>query len=232
MSNAMTDILNKCLNFAQPCLFCGARSLAGLACPDCAATLPRLPAERCPHCALPTLGGALCGACLKRPPTFDRSHAVFSYRFPADVAIQRLKYHGELAIARWLADEMAAGLGAGDRPQLLVPMPLHPRRLSERGFNQAALLAQHLGQRLHIPQAVTVCRRVRDTPPQVALPLAERRRNIRGAFSCDSRLAGLRIALVDDVMTSGASLDELAKAAKRAGARAVEAWVIARTVNT
>lgn len=236
MSNFVRRALNICLNnahsaLAQPCLLCGARSHAGLLCPACAAGLPRLAAARCPLCALPTPGGAVCGACLKRPPAFDRAEAVYRYAFPVDVLVQRLKYGGQTVVADWLAARLAEGLAAAPRPDLIVPMPLHPRRLRERGYNQAALLAGHLARRLGVASDPAACRRVRDTPPQVDLPLARRHRNMRGAFACDRDLRGRRVALVDDVMTSGASLDALAGAVRRAGAVEVSAWAVARAVR-
>ena len=109
-------------------------------------------------------------------------------------------------------------------------MPLHEARLAERGFNQAAEIVRRLAPRLNVPWQADGCRRVRDTPPQAGLDLNARRRNLRGAFDCGLDLAGLRVALVDDVMTSGASLDELARTVRRAGATQVWAWVVARTL--
>jgi ComF family protein len=234
LSNRIHDILNNCLVFvqrrvAQPCLLCLARSHAGLLCAGCAADLPRLPADGCPRCARPGTGGHPCGPCLIRPPAFDAARAVYRFAFPVDVLIHRLKYHADLAVAAWLAERMAEGWSAAPRPDLLVPMPLHPRRLRERGFNQSALLAHHLGRRLGIRVDLDACRRVRDTPPQVGLPLAARRKNIRDAFACAADLGDRRVALVDDVLTSGASLDELARTVRRAGAAEVDAWVAART---
>lgn len=236
MSNFVRHALNSCLNgaqaaLAQPCLLCGARSHAGLLCPACAADLPCLETARCPLCALPTPGAAVCGACLKRPPVFDHVEAVYRYAYPFDVLVQRLKYGGQTAVADWLAARLAEALAVAPRPDLIVPMPLHPRRLRERGYNQAALLAAHLARRLGVASDPAACRRVRDTPPQVDLPLDRRHRNVRGAFACDLDLRGRRVALVDDVMTSGASLDALARAVRQAGAAEVVAWVVARTVR-
>jgi ComF family protein len=216
---------------AQPCLLCGCRSHAGLLCRPCAHDLPAMPAERCPVCAEPTTGGLVCGACLKRPPAFDRTIAVYRYAFPLDVLIQRLKYADQTVIAAWLAEQFAQSLSPTDRPDLIVPMPLHPRRLSERGYNQAALLGAQLAHRLAIRFDPQACRRVRDTPPQVELPYKARRKNIRGAFECAADLTGLRVALIDDVMTTGASLNELAGVLKRAGAVEVSAWTMARAVK-
>jgi len=237
LSNSITTLLNKCHNFvqqrfAQACFLCAARSQAGLLCPGCHADLARLSVERCPVCAQPTPAGAVCGACLKRPPAFDRTVAVYRYAFPASVLVQQLKYGGQLALAPWLADQLAAELAGADRPDCIIPMPLHKNRLKERGFNQAALIAKRLADRLAVPLALHACGRVRDTRPQVEMPFAARHGNMRNAFVCDLDLTGQRVALVDDVMTSGASLDELAKEVKRAGASEVSAWVIARTVRT
>ncbi len=236
MSNKFASFLNNCTYFvrrhvSQPCLLCGARALGSLLCPGCHADLPRLPAARCPLCALPTPDGAICGACLKRPPEFARCQAVYHYEFPADALIKRLKYGGELAIAGFLAERLLEELDQAALPDLILPMPLHPGRLGERGFNQAVEIGRLLSRRLDIPMARNTVRRLRDTPPQAGLDLKQRRRNLRGAFACEQALRGERVALLDDVMTSGASLDELARVVKRSGAADVEAWVVARTVR-
>lgn len=236
LSNPVFGILYSCINYvqsriAQPCFLCGARSVGALLCPACAADLPRLPAERCPVCAAPTHAGAVCGRCLKRQPAFSRTVAVYRYGFPASVLVQQLKYGGELALAPWLADRLADELERDELPDVLIPMPLHGRRLRERGFNQAALVASRLGKRLAVPVDLESCRRVRDTRPQVELPMKSRRGNMRNAFVCDADLSGRRVALVDDVMTSGASLNELARVVKKAGATEVEAWVLSRTLK-
>ncbi len=200
-------------------------------CPGCAADLPRLPAERCPACALPTPGGVVCGACLKHPPAYARTVAVYQYAFPASALIQQLKYGDQLALAPWLADRLVEALADADRPDLIIPMPLHPNRLKTRGFNQAALLAKRVSSQLDVALDLHTTRRVRDTRPQVELPLKDRRGNMRNAFACDLDLSGKRIALVDDVMTSGASLNELAKVVKRAGADEVSVWIVARATK-
>lgn len=241
MSNRLTQKLNECINFtqtrlgrviAQPCLLCGTRTFGAPLCPACLDDLPRLPASRCPLCALPTSGDEVCGACLKCPPLFERCRAVFAYAHPADVLVQRLKYGGELALAGFLAELLAQEIAPHPLPDLILPMPLHPRRLGERGFNQAVEIGRRLSARLNVPMAVNACQRVRDTPAQAGLELKERRRNLRGAFTCAGELKGRRIALLDDVMTSGASLNALAQAARKTGAAGVEAWVVARTLRS
>ncbi len=213
---------------AQPCLLCDTASRNGIWCSACDADLPYLTAPHCPICALPTLASATCGSCLQHAPAFDRTVAVFAYAFPLDKLVQALKYGEQLVLVNSLADKLAQRVVI--RPDCIVPMPLHPVRLRERGFNQSLELARRIGRKLHIPLLDNVCQRVRDTPPQTALPWKERGRNMRKAFTCTQDLSGKHIAVVDDVMTSGASLNEVAQALRRAGAREISAWVMARTL--
>ena len=211
----------------QDCPLCGASSKTELLCAPCASDLPALP-EHCPRCALPTRGGSVCGSCIARPPHYDGTTALWLYEFPCDRLVQALKYRAQLALAGFFARTLASR--SLPELDLVLPMPLHPRRLAERGFNQAQeiarLLARHLGKPLE-PQGA---RRVKDTPPQAELPVEERAKNVRGAFVCELDLGGASVAVVDDVMTSGTTLDELARVLKRAGAARVENLVIARTV--
>lgn len=211
------------------CLLCGARSARSL-CPGCLADLPWHRQPQCPQCALPTPDGQLCGACLKHPPAFDRTHAALAYAFPLDRMIPRLKYHGQLAIAPVLGECLAEAAAAVPRPDRLLAMPLHAARIRERGFNHATEIARTVASQLGLPLDLESARRIRDTPPQMGLKHDARRRNVRGAFMCSGGVQGKRIALIDDVMTTGTSLDELAKTLKQAGAREVEVWVVARTL--
>lgn len=215
-------------HIGQPCLLCGADVTGAPLCPGCLADLPRLPATRCPSCALPTPLGEVCGGCLKHPPAFDSTRAVYQYAYPLDALLQHYKYGQGLHLAGFLAEQLAAEIDT--RPDLVIPMPLHPKRLKERGYNQAGEIAKRLAKQLDLPVALTACTRAKDAPPQASLPLKERRKNIRGAFECKVDLSGKRIALVDDVMTTGASLSELAKVVKKAGAVEVQTWVVARTL--
>ncbi len=213
---------------AQPCLLCGTASRNSIWCVACDADLPYLTALHCPICALPTLASATCGSCLQHAPAFDRTAAVFVYAFPLDKLVQALKYGEQLVLVNSLADKLAQRIVI--RPDCIVPMPLHPARLHERGFNQSLELARRIGRKLHIPLLSNACQRVRDTTPQAALRWQERSKNVRRAFTCAANLSGQHVAVVDDVMTSGASLQELALALRAAGAREVSAWVIARTL--
>lgn len=170
----------------------------------------------------------MCGDCLTSPPHFDGTQALWLYEFPCDRLVQALKYRARLALAPFFGDKLAARpLPAID---LLVPMPLHPDRLARRGFNQAVEIARSLAKRAGLRLVPRGARRVKDTTAQTELPYEERARNVNGAFACDLDLSGKSIAVVDDVMTTGATLNELARVLKRAGAARVENLVIARSV--
>jgi ComF family protein len=179
---------------------------------------------------LPTTNGEVCGGCLRHSPAFDHTEAVYRYGHPLDCLVHALKYRGELAVAGYLAETLAGRLLGRAAVDLVIPMPLHPNRLRQRGFNQAVEIARNVAKRLDIEFAPDLVRRVRDSVPQAGQPLKARIRNMRGAFECGAGIGGQRVALLDDVMTSGASLNELAKTVKKAGASAVSAWVAARTL--
>lgn len=212
------------------CLLCGAPAGGGPVCDGCHADLPWHHQPQCPQCAIPTPDGRVCGACLKHPPAFDRTHAALAYAFPLDSMIPRLKYHGQLAIAPVLGACLARALEQAPRPDRLIAMPLHAKRISERGFNHASEIARVVARRFGLPLDLASARRIRDTPPQMGLKHDARRRNVRGAFMCSGEVQGQRIALIDDVMTTGTSLDELAATLKQAGAVEVSCWVVARTL--
>lgn len=221
------------LLFPAHCRLCGSATRSDLPlCGGCLADLPWLRSS-CHRCAqaLPVARQDVpCGHCQQRPPAFDTTTGLFLYRSPVDYLVKRLKFSGELDISRLFAQLLAgkvydAGLRLPDR---LVPVPLHVTRLRERGFNQAGELARHLGRTLEIEVDPRLCRRTRATRPQSLLPAASRRKNLRNAFSASSQLAGEHIAIVDDVMTSGHTCNELAQVLKSAGAGRVDVWVIAR----
>jgi ComF family protein len=218
------------LLFGGSCFLCRGASQAVL-CPACDADLPRLaPAGEmrlCPRCALASPGGALCGRCLAEPPAYDATVAALAYAFPADTLVHALKFRGELALAPLLAEILFHKIYGNESIDLVVPVPLSPRRLRERGYNQAAEIARRLEARA--PLELFLCERSRDTAAQTELPWSERRRNVRGAFRCARPIPGGTVAVVDDVMTTGATLDEMAATLKQAGAARVVNWVVART---
>lgn len=207
------------------CLLC--QGAGGPLCAPCRADLPWLADKGCPQCALPTPGGDPCGHCLREPPAFSRTRALFGYAFPVDRLIQRLKYREQLALAPLLGALLAERLPK-DLPELWLPMPLHANRLRERGFNQSVEIARELAARSGVPMHPALAARVRDTPPQAGLKREARKKNLRGAFACSGQIAGLHVGIVDDVMTTGSTLNELAKTLRDAGAREVSCVVVAR----
>ena len=229
-------ILNYCKQMTQLqlpglCILCGARAASANLCPDCRNDLPYLPADRCPHCAAPSHASATCGGCLARPPVFDRALAACVYGYPIDRIIQSLKYGADLTAAPLLADLLVREIGAHPLPDLIVPMPLSDERLRERGFNQALEIARIVAHRTGVALAPEACLRVRHGPPQSALAWDERAKNIAGAFVCMEDLAGRSVAVVDDVLTTGATLNEIARVLRKRGATAVAGWIAARTLG-
>ena len=210
------------------CLLCGADADAAQICAPCDAELPRLTSKRCTVCALPLATGGICGSCLDSPPRYERVIAPFAYRFPVDALIQAYKYGGRLAHAGVLGTALASVVPPD--VDVIVPMPLAPRRLAERGYNQALEIARVVASVTGIPLLALACRKVVETPPQASLPWKERAKNVRRAFVCDADLRGKRVAVVDDVLTTGATLNELARVLRRAGAVEVAGWVVARTL--
>ena len=194
--------------------------------------MPRIPMP-CPQCALPTPAGTPCGHCLAHPPPFARAVAAFAYAFPVDRLLQRLKYGGALPLAHWAGDALATAVvaaGAHDGlPDVMVALPLAAARQRERGFNQAQEIAREVARVVRRPLEPLLVR-CRATAPQASLPWSARQGNVRGVFACPVAVAGRRIAVVDDVMTTGATLAEAARTLLQRGAADVHVWVVARTL--
>lgn len=221
--------------FPPTCQLCGAPGSPGRdLCAGCAAELP-FNRHGCPRCAqpldVPLPAGAACGACRRHPPPFDATLAALRYESPVPLLVGAAKFRGQLAAARLLGQLLADAVLAagGTRPEALIPVPLHPRRLAERGYNQALEIARTVGRILQLPVEAHACRRVLATPPQVDLDEAARRRNIRGAFVVCDPLPWRRIAILDDVVTTGSTVAELARVLRRAGAEETTVWAAART---
>jgi len=214
--------------FGGSCFLCRGAA-AALLCARCDAELPRLGAERCPRCALASPGGAVCGRCLAAPPAYDATVAALEYRFPADVLVHALKFRAELALAPLLGGLVSERVRRSEPVDCVVPVPLSRRRLAERGFNQSLEIARRLDGAIRARLSPELCRRTRDTAAQMGLPLAEREGNVAGAFRCPNPIDGAIVAVLDDVMTTGTTLDAVAAELKRAGAARVVNWVVART---
>lgn len=192
---------------------------------------------RCAQCANPLphamAESAVCGACLKQSPAFDATLVAIDYAAPVDQMVLALKFGGQLALARLLARLLYNALPAdAAMPDLLLPVPLARERLAGRGFNQSLEIVRHLSQRLAIPFEAALAIRVRETAAQSLLPVSERHKNVRRAFTLDAnglgRIRGRHVGLVDDVMTTGETLGELAAVLKRFGAARVTNLVFAR----
>lgn len=229
MSIYRTTIQGLARLLPQDCYICGQGSGDRMVCAACEAGLPHLAGPLCPVCALPAADGSVCGACLGSPPHFDATAAAFRYAFPVEHVVQGLKYRHRLPLAGWLADALARRIGT-TRVDCLLPLPLSAQRMKERGFNQAQEIARPLARRLGIPLLPDACARVLDTAPQASLPWKARQANIRNAFECRIDLTGKTVAVVDDIMTTGATLNEFARTLKLHGAVRVENWVAARTL--
>ena len=204
------QLLEKVAGWAgQDCLLCGDAAKT-LVCEACVLRLP--------HCVSEAPRG---------PHAFDDACAAFDYRFPVDRLIQRFKFAGDLAVGRWLARQLAQYVASKDAPDLLVAPPLTAARLRERGFNQALEVAKVIGRERGIAVDIAGLAKLRETTPQPALGGRARRRNLRRAFTCRLALSGTHVAIVDDVLTTGATADAVATALKEAGARRVSVWAVA-----
>jgi ComF family protein len=204
----------------------------------CTACTERFAQEvpRCERCALQVPAGVrVCGACLVDPPVFDSALAGVDYAHPWSALITQFKFHEALDLAQALAALLQAAQqrAASPLPHLLLPVPLSTQRLRERGFNQAWELTRRLARALHAQTDAHLLLRVKDSPHQLALPPEQRTANVRGVFAVEplrrAELHGRTVAVIDDVMTTGATFGEIARVLKQAGASRVEAWALART---
>lgn len=219
------------LLFPPWCVGCGA--VGSLLCSSCQAALPRLSPPLCVRCGKPLSFGTLCYECENRPMEIDGIRSIFRFDGAVRQAILSFKYKNVKALAAPLAQLMKEYLCAHPLPgDVLVPLPLHPRRLRQRGYNQSSLLSVELGKLASLPVVEGSLVRLKNTPPQTRTKsAAERQSNVVGAFICrDQRLEGRRILLIDDVCTSGATLDACATALKAAGATSVWGLTLAREV--
>jgi ComF family protein len=189
----------------------------------------------CPRCSVPLPASRVCGECLQTPPPVDAALAAFRYLPPVSQLIPQLKYHDGLHLVQPLALALAEAARSRPPPDALLPVPLHPARLRERGFNQSLEIARHVGRALSLPLLARAARRTRATPPQQGLDERTRQRNLRDAFALTAEgalhLPGKSVAIVDDVMTTGATVYSLARCLRAAGVHHIEVWVIARAAR-
>jgi ComF family protein len=217
------------------CLLCGTTETGGAGlCVECENFLPRNEVA-CARCALPlpsTSGtNLICGNCQKKAPPFDQIIAPFYYLQPLNYFISEFKFQSRLVYGRLLADLMLGELkqNAIKMPDLLLPVPLHKSGLRQRGFNQSSELCRHLSKHLSIPWSPDLLLKHRETVHQRSLKRKERKKNISGSFRYLGRKAWLHVALVDDVVTTGATVEAAATVLKAAGVQRVDVWAVCRT---
>jgi ComF family protein len=230
-SNSLVNIWKQYGQFYRRCLFCGDTAEREMCCAACYRELPwNDPA--CIRCGLPlTVSAGVCGRCLHAPPPFDAAVCAFAYQFPINRLLVKLKFGARLGHARALGLLLAERVERdprNDSPEALIPVPLHANRLRQRGFNQAAEIARAAGARLKLPVLTNICERGRDTAAQYSLTAAARQRNVRGSFSIRRPLPIKRLAIVDDVVTTGATVGELARTFRASGAINIQVWSAAR----
>jgi len=218
--------------FPRRCVGCG--KVGGFLCPECLGKLPRLLAPLCPNCGRPQASGIVCPDCRQRQTEIDGIRSPFRFDEIIRKAIHQLKYRNLKAISPCLAELLADYLRSNPLSgEALVCVPLHPRRLRERGYNQSSLLAGELGRRIDLPVIEDCLVRVKQAQPQVrAVDVEERRKNVADAFVCrDEKVSGKQIILIDDVCTSGATLESCAAALKSKGATSVWGLTLAREIS-
>ena len=220
------------LIFPQRCIGCGADG--ELLCLSCLKLFPRLTPPYCDCCAVPFSGGRLCPNCLNLPPAIDGIRSLFLHEGLARDAVHHLKYRNLKGLARPLAELMAEYLKSNPLPvDILVAVPLHSKRMRQRGYNQSDLLAEELSRLINLPTASGSLVRLRNTPSQVSLGAEARRSNVQGAFRCENPdYQGKGVLLIDDVCTTGATLNACALALKEAGAASVWGLTLSRERQT
>lgn len=222
----------------KACILCGAQlhSPHLSMCPACRKELPWLPGG-CRYCASPLMGEGktlqICGRCQSTSPPFDHCVCLFYYRHPIDKLITQLKFNDRLVygpvLGQLMAEHLAHHLSTKETPQAIIPMPLHPKRLRQRGFNQAFEIARLCSKKLKLPLLYRSCQRIKDTPHQLGLDAKTRRSNLRNAFNLSKPINYRSIAIVDDVLTTGTTASELSKELLNAGVQKIHLWCIAKT---
>lgn len=245
--NGLLDVI-----FPPVCILCGRRlsSSGGItACSDCWAKAREIVGPLCKKCGIPVLSqdreGSgftyICGICRQREWHYDLARSVYIFDGPVKAAIHLMKYQGHFLMGRWLGNKMTQIIAEGDYYKekdkttecMIIPVPLSPERLRQREFNQSDVLACSVGRALDLPVYSGLLERLNGDRPQVGLTTKERWSNVRGRFlvSSPERVINKRIILVDDVMTTGATVNECSRTLKQKGASAVDVWTLARAAQ-
>ena len=228
--NKIKDLLTGC------CVLCGYQvKKPPFICHACHNSLPHNH-YACWQCALPLTADTtqtLCGNCQSSPPPFSQTIAACRYEYPIDELITQFKYHEKLhflpIVANLLLQKINNPIDGWSPPDQLIAVPMHRKQLNQRGFNQADLIARYLSKKLNITYNKNGCSRIKNNPSQRILKAKQRKQNLKNAFIASTSVQNKKIAIIDDVMTTGATVEELAKVLLKAGAKKVDVWCIART---
>lgn len=197
-------------------------------CEACKQQLPWI-TNHCQICGLPQVESGICGQCLANRPRFTSCRALFRYQEPIDKLITQLKFNNQLHIAKLFASLLVETFDTSKpTPELLIPVPLHRKRQRQRGFNQALEIARPVSKALQIPIDIHSCIRVKSTQAQSELPAKKRRYNIKNAFQICHDIGAKHVAIIDDVVTTGSTVNELSKNLKQRGVKCIEIWCLAR----
>ncbi len=216
--------------FPIPCLLCGLPAEQHALCDGCIGELPIIQ-QKCIYCAIPLIKGEICGRCIQKPPIQDTSLSLYRYEKAIPRVISALKYHRQIQLADLCAKEFIAHNSLNRLPEVLIPIPLHPSRLRQRGYNQSRIFAEKLSALLNIPCRPDMLKRIKKTTTQTQLNAKQRHKNMRQAFQFRSKVVPEHVAIIDDVMTSGATTYEAARILKRSGVKVIEVWTIARAIS-
>jgi len=232
--------LNKLFDFFLPhsCVLCGDICVRDVdLCIDCEQELPLIK-YACHHCAAPLFNDAtiICGACLRKKPPFDCAFALFHYQDEIKKLLTDLKFHQQLVNAKLLGILMVKQLKQKDcylkesKPEYIIPIPLHSKRLKERGFNQSVEIARPIAKAFNIPIDCYSCKRIKYTEAQSSIPAKDRKSNVHNAFYVKDNFKPNYVAIVDDVMTTGYTVSEFAMTLRRNGVKKIDVWCCAKTM--
>jgi len=202
-------------------------------CEACEEDLPWIE-NACPQCSKPQVHSLLCGNCIKQPPKYDHVYALFEYQFPIDKLVTGFKYGDRFQYGAVLSKLLTNHFGnkiTNNKPDLIIPVPLHPRRMRKRGFNQALELAKPLSKKFNIPLDNNVCKRIKYTLSQSERGQSKRKSNLRGAFISSAKMKLDHVTIIDDIVTTGSTINSLASCLKKAGVKKVDVWCVGRTSN-
>jgi ComF family protein len=228
------DSINNCLFFAQNCILCDRQcSAVGSICKDCWSDLP-WQTQTCKRCAIiiSASNADICKDCLKKKPHFDHTIAAFNYLFPIDIILPKIKKQQARHHMKWLTQALASKIIAQQNlhlPQAIIPVPLSNIKQLIKGYNQTEQLCLELNKLLHIDINTHLVKKTKETPSQAKLKAKERKKNLINAF-CAKKTPLTHVAIVDDVMTTGATANEIAKELKKVGVKKVDLWILARTL--